>query len=148
MKNFLDISGLERFLIGLKPNATSPNSPVKVGMMGKTPVYEVMFTINNVSIPYNAQGMFLTQIIQFPTYLQNVSFLTVVPEKTLMTASIPQEVKFNTLATQTCLGTNFSGEISLCIINKTRLLGKAKVNTGGDTFTGTTLNGYITFRYY
>lgn len=148
MKNFLDISGLGRFLTRLKPNATSPNSPVKVGMMGTTPVYEVMFTINNVPIPYNAQGMFLTQIIQLPVYLQNASFLTVVPEKTLMTASIPQEVKFNTLATQAFIGTNSYGEISLCIMNKTNLLGKAKVYTGGDKFTGTILNGYITFRYY
>ena len=148
MKSFLDISGLGRFLTGLKRNATSPNSPVKVGMIGNNPIYEVMFYINNVTIPYNAQGMFLTQIIQLPAYLQNSSFLTVVPSKTLLTANIPKEVKFNTIATQTCVVANYIGEISLCIMNKSRLLGKAKVTTGSDTFTGASLNGYITFRYY
>ena len=148
MKSFLDISGLGRFLTGLKRNATSPNSPVKVGMIGNNPIYEVMLYINNVTIPYNAQGMFLTQIIQLPEYLQNSSFLTVVPSKTLLTANIPKEVKFNTIATQTCVVANYIGEISLCIMNKSWLLAKAKVTSVNDSFTGTSLNGYITFRFY
>lgn len=121
MKNFLDISGLARFILNWYNRIFGFHIEPIIVQEG-IDINGIMYE-RTYSIDFNITPGF----ISYPLFDYDKIFLAVVPEKTLFIANIPNEVRFNSLTIQDCFQSteNTSGTIALCIMNNRVLLGKA-----------------------